>query len=51
VKWEKINATLPKDSEPDSVTLEQALELIEEKAAKKGKRRKAPAKKKASSKT
>ncbi len=45
VKWEKINATLPKGTEPDSVTMEQALELIAEKAAKKGGRKKAAAKK------
>lgn len=45
VKWEKINATLPKDSDPETVTLEQALELISEKSAKKGVKRKAPAKK------
>ncbi|MEL6646163.1 MAG: DNA topoisomerase, partial [Pseudomonadota bacterium] len=47
VKWEKINATLPKDVEPDAVTMEMAVALIEEKAAKSGKgKRKAPAKKK-----
>ena len=47
VKWEKINATLPKESNPDDLTLEAAILLIDEKAAKKGKgRRKAPAKKK-----
>ena len=28
VKHNKINATIPKDEEPDSVTLERALELI-----------------------
>jgi DNA topoisomerase I len=28
VKWEKVNATLPKEIEPDAVSLEQALELI-----------------------
>ncbi|MCC5986244.1 MAG: type I DNA topoisomerase [Pararhodobacter sp.] len=37
VKWEKINATLPKDTEPEAVTLDQALELIAAKAAKGGK--------------
>ncbi|MGB0497153.1 MAG: type I DNA topoisomerase [Rubricella sp.] len=51
VKWEKINATLPKDEDPEAITLERALELIAEKAAKKGGKkktaRKAPAKKKA----
>src|SRR5690606_36494118 len=34
VKWEKVNATLPKDLAPEEVTLEQALELIAGKAAK-----------------
>ena len=43
----KINATLPKDTDPQSVTMEQALELIAAKAAKgPAKKRKAPAKKK-----
>ncbi|SFC38770.1 type I DNA topoisomerase [Tropicimonas isoalkanivorans] len=51
VKWEKINATLPKDTEPQSVTMEQALELIAEKAAKKGKGRKSTAKKTPAKKT
>ena len=46
VKWDKINATLPKESDPNEVTLEAAVILIDEKAAQKGKgRRKAPAKK------
>ncbi|MCF4099889.1 type I DNA topoisomerase [Maritalea mediterranea] len=45
----KINATLPKDTDPQSVTMEQALELITAKAAKSPakKKRKATAKKKA----
>ncbi len=52
VKWEKVNATLPKDTKPEDVTLETALALVEEKAAKKGGKKKtaakkAPAKKKA----
>ena len=34
VKHNKINATIPKDEEPDSVTLERALELIAARAAK-----------------
>ncbi len=45
VKWEKVNATLPKDVKPEDLTMDQAVELIAEKAAKSGK--KAPAKKKA----
>ena len=61
VKWEKINATLPKGTEPADLTLNEALALIAEKAAKspaKGKKkaatgakpatRKAPARKPAS---
>ena len=47
VKWEKVNATLPKDVEPANVTMEMAVALIAEKATKKGTKRKAPAKKKA----
>ena len=31
VKWEKINATLPKDTDKDTLTLEAALELVEAK--------------------
>ena len=34
VKWEKINATLPRDLTPEDITLERALELIAEKASK-----------------
>ncbi len=49
VKYEKINATLPKGTEPESVTLEQAMEWVEAKAAKGGKK-KAPAKKKTAAK-
>ncbi len=46
VKWEKVNATLPKDLSPDDVTLDEALILIAEKAGKGGKKpaRKAAAK-------
>ncbi len=44
VKWAKVNATLPKELEPETVTLDEALALIAEKAGKGGKARKAPAK-------
>ncbi|MGB0959349.1 MAG: type I DNA topoisomerase [Halocynthiibacter sp.] len=47
VKWEKINATIPKETEPADLTMEQAVELIATQAAKKGTRRKPAAKKKA----
>ena len=47
VKWEKVNATLPKGVEPDDVTMDVAVQLIAEKAAKKGGRKKAAPKKKA----
>jgi DNA topoisomerase-1 len=47
VKWEKVNATLPKGVEPADVTIDMAVELIAEKAAKKGKPRKKPTAKKA----
>ncbi|MEM6933105.1 MAG: type I DNA topoisomerase, partial [Pseudomonadota bacterium] len=50
VKWDKINATLPKDLDPNAVTLEQALEFVAAKAAtKKPKKaaKKSPARKKA----
>ncbi|UWQ29607.1 type I DNA topoisomerase [Leisingera sp. M523] len=39
VKWEKVNATLPKDVEPKDVTMEMAMELIAEKSAKGGKKK------------
>ncbi|MEM8559452.1 MAG: topoisomerase C-terminal repeat-containing protein, partial [Bacteroidota bacterium] len=39
VKHKRTNATLPKGTGPDEVTLEQAVVLINEKAAKKGKRK------------
>ena len=48
VKWEKVNATLPKGVEPEAVTLEEALVLIAEKAGKSGGKRKAAPKKAAS---
>ena len=46
----KVNATLPKGKEPLSVTVEEALALIAEKAGKSG-GTKAPAKKTATKKT
>jgi DNA topoisomerase-1 len=48
VKWGKVNATLPKDLDPQDVTMERAVVLIAEKQAKggKGKRTGAAAKKK-----
>ncbi|PYE84991.1 type I DNA topoisomerase [Pseudoroseicyclus aestuarii] len=51
VKWEKVNATLPKETEPETVTLEQAIALVDEKAAKGGKTRKKAAPKKTAAKT
>ncbi|MGV6812037.1 MAG: type I DNA topoisomerase [Brevirhabdus sp.] len=45
VKWEKVNATLPKDVEPADVTMDMAVQLIAEKAAKKGTKRKTTRKK------
>ena len=54
VKWEKVNATLPKDKDPQALTLDEALALIEEKVAKGGgkqTRKKTTAKKPAAKKT
>jgi len=56
VKWEKVNATIPKEIEPADLSMEQAVELIEEKLAKSPAKRKAatkkpPAKKAAAKKT
>jgi DNA topoisomerase-1 len=47
VKWDKVNATLPKGTEPADVTMEMAVALIAEKAARKGTKRKARPKKSA----
>jgi DNA topoisomerase-1 len=44
IKWEKINATLPKDVAPEDLNIDQALELLAEKAAKGGKKKAAPKK-------
>jgi len=46
VKWNKVNATLPKEITIEAVTLEQAIELVNAKAGTKGKKKKSPAKKK-----
>ena len=45
VKWEKVNATLPDNTEPDAVTMELAMQLIEEREAKGGKKRRSTKKK------
>lgn len=52
VKWDSVNATIPKDMSPDTITLEQGLALIAERAASSGSKatakraaKKAPAKK------
>ncbi len=37
VKWGKVNATLPRDVGPEDITPEQAVALVNEKAAKSGK--------------
>ncbi|SLN49988.1 DNA topoisomerase 1 [Roseivivax jejudonensis] len=51
VKWDKVNATLPKGTEPADVTLDMAVALVDEKAAKKGgAKKKAPASKTAAKK-
>lgn len=53
-KWGKVNATLPKGKEPEAVTLEEAIELVNERAAKGKKKpaaKKAAAKKPAAKKT
>lgn len=46
VKWEKVNATLPKDVKAEDVTIDMAVALIAEKSAKKGTKKKPAAKKK-----
>ncbi len=46
VKWEKVNATIPKEIDVKDVTMEQAVEWITEKSGKKPAKKKAAAKKK-----
>jgi len=50
VKWGKVNATLPEGVEPDQITMAQAIELLDAKAAKSGKKRPAAKKKTAAKK-
>ncbi|MEP5089572.1 MAG: topoisomerase C-terminal repeat-containing protein, partial [Paracoccaceae bacterium] len=45
VKWEKINATLPKETDPVNLSMDAAVELLDAKIASKGGKRKKPAKK------
>ena len=51
VKWEKVNATLPKDVDPQAMTAEMAIELVNAKAKKGGAKKKAVPKKAAAKKT
>jgi len=56
IKYKTINATIPDDKDPESVTMEEALDLIEKRleydATKKGKKiKKKPKKEKKKSKT
>jgi DNA topoisomerase-1 len=46
VKWEKVNATIPSEIEPEDLSIDQAVQLIEEKLAKSPAKRKTAAKKK-----
>ena len=50
VKFGKVNATLPKDKDPQSLTLEEAVALIAEREAKGPSKKKAPARKTAAKK-
>ena len=45
VKWEKINATIPETIEPEDITIDQAVILIDERAEKAGKKKPAAKKK------
>jgi DNA topoisomerase-1 len=50
IKWAKVNATIPKETNAEDVNIDMALEWIAEKEAKKGTKKRAPAKKKAAAK-
>lgn len=50
IKHGKINATLPKDKEPETITMEEAVALVAAKSSAKPKAKKAPAKKAAAKK-
>ncbi len=50
VKWEKVNATLPKDVDAQAITLEEAVALVDAKASKGGKGKAKAAPKKAAAK-
>lgn len=50
VKWGKVNATIPKETEPEDVTMDMAVQLIAEKAPKKKTTRKKAASKKTAAK-
>ncbi|MEM1343486.1 MAG: type I DNA topoisomerase [Pseudomonadota bacterium] len=50
VKWDKVNATIPKELDPQEIVLERALELIEERRAAKGSTKKKAAPKKTAAK-
>ena len=50
VKHAKTNATIPKDTTPEEITLERAVQLIDEREAKVATKKKAPAKKKTAAK-
>lgn len=50
IKWGKINATIPKDLEPENVTMDMAIQLIAEKTPAKKKKRKTVKKKKTATK-
>jgi DNA topoisomerase-1 len=47
VNWGKVNATIPKSTSPESVTLAEALELLAEREGRPARKGKAPAKKSA----